>query len=81
MAGSVKCCQSVELPWRTIMALVNAAKVMVIAASPTHTPVREAGELSSTERKFPIPGGSALQPPTPDDGVFGPREDSICGGS
>ncbi len=54
------------------MALVNAAKVMVIAASPTHTPVRDAGELSSTERNFPNPGGIALQPPTPDDGVFGP---------
>ena len=45
------------------MALVKAAKVMVIAASPTQTPVLEAGELSSTARKLPLPGIRLPFPP------------------
>src|SRR5579862_2736394 len=81
MEGSVKCCQSFEPPWRTIIALVKAANVMVMAARPTHTPVRDAGELSSTERSPPVTGGRARHPPLPDDGRSVLRGDSIRGGS
>jgi hypothetical protein len=62
----VKCCQSYAEPWRTIIALVKAAKVMTIAAMPTHTPVREAGELSSTRVWPPVVGRP--NPPPPEDG-------------
>jgi hypothetical protein len=68
MGGNVKCRQSVELPWHTIIALVKAAKVMVIAAKPTQIPVREAGELSSTERSFPVEGGRSRHLPPCDGG-------------
>jgi hypothetical protein len=40
--GKAKCRQSIAEPCRTTMALVNAAKVMLMAATPTQTPVREA---------------------------------------
>jgi hypothetical protein len=47
------------------MALVKAAKVIVIAAIATQMPVLDAGELSSTARKFPlVGGGKSCHPPS-----------------
>ena len=68
MDGRAKCCQSYEEPSRTIIALVKAAKVIVMAAIPTQTPVWEAGELSSI---FVLPpaDGTPDRPP-PDDESF-----------
>ena len=63
MDGSVKCCQSYEEPSRTIIALVKAAKVIVMAAMPAQTPVREAGELSSIFVLPPADGTPDRPPP------------------
>jgi hypothetical protein len=41
--GSEMCRQSVEAPWRTIMALVNAANDMLMAAIPTQMALLGAG--------------------------------------
>jgi len=65
-------------PWRTTMALVKAAKVMVIAAIPTHTPVLEAGELSSTARELPLAG---IKLPFPPELSAPRRVEPIFGGS
>src|SRR5436853_3044206 len=57
MIGNAKCRQSFPDPWRTIIALVNAAKVMVIAASATQMPVLEAVDSRATRRRaLPEPG-------------------------
>ena len=74
--GKVKCCQSVDPPYRTIMALVKAANVIVIAAKPTQIPVRDAGEVSSTDRARNVSGGKSCHPPCP-----GGVRESILGGS
>src|SRR5271167_3212344 len=66
MGGKVKCRQSSEEPWRTTIALVKAAKVIVIAASATQMPVLEAGELSSTAGKLPVEGVRPCHPPSSD---------------
>ena len=50
------------------MALVKAAKVMTMDAIPTQTPVRDAGELSSTRIRPARPGRRDHPPPEEDGG-------------
>jgi hypothetical protein len=52
-----------------IIALVKAAKVIVMAAIATQTPVREAGELSSTF-SLPPTDGRPAHPPPEDEGFI-----------
>src|SRR6266849_2941999 len=74
------CCKG-AVPWRTIMALVKAAKLMVMAAKPTQMPVLAGGgEESLTRRKSPLAGTRFLQPPFPEPWL-GKRSGSIFGGS
>src|SRR6266404_9496020 len=79
--GKVKCRQSDAPPWRTIRALVKAAKLMVMAAKPTQMPVLAGGgEESLTRRKSPSAGTRFRQPPFPEPWL-GKRSASIFGGS
>src|ERR1700733_8848800 len=81
MEGRLKCCQSGEAPWRTIRALVKAAKVMVMAARPTQMPVLAGGgEESFTRRKSPLVGARFCPPPLPEPRL-GRWSSSIFGGS
>ncbi|MGC1202253.1 MAG: hypothetical protein WA879_11950, partial [Candidatus Acidiferrales bacterium] len=54
--GSWKCCQSVLAPSRTIMALVKAANVIEIAATPIQTPVSDRSGLGAVTVPGPPPG-------------------------
>src|SRR5229473_6555899 len=79
--GKVKCRQSDAPPWRTIRALVKAAKLMVMAAKATQMPVLAGGgEESLTLRKSPLAGTIFRQPPLPEPWL-GRRSCSIFGGS
>src|SRR5271166_6289123 len=60
------CRQSVDEPWRTISALVNAAKDMQIAAIPTQMALLEAGgEYCCATRGSPLAGTRFCPPPPP----------------
>jgi hypothetical protein len=84
MEGRLMCRQSVDEPWRTISALVNAANDMLIAAIPTQIALLDGGgENSSTALKFPSAGTKSCQPPLPVcrvSGRLGSRRTSGFGG-
>src|SRR5580658_32310 len=74
-------CTRGAVPWRTINALVKAAKVMVMAARPTQMPVLAGGgEESLTRRNSPSAGARFRRPPLPEPWL-GERSRSIFGGS
>ena len=79
------CRQSVDAPWRTIRALVNAANDMAIAAMATQIALLDGGgEYSSTPSKFPSAGTRFRQPPLPEFPVWdrdGRRRTSVSRGS
>jgi len=60
------CRQSKEAPWRTINALVKAAKDMQIAAMPTQIALEDgAGENWSTALRLPSAGMKSCPPELP----------------
>src|ERR1700674_711923 len=79
------CRQSVDEPWRTIKALVNAANDIVIAAIPTQIALLDGGgEYSWTPSKFPSGGAKFRQPPLPEFPASpraGRRRTLVLGGS
>src|ERR1035441_6126841 len=84
MRGRARCRQSSADPWRTIRALVRAAKLIAIDASTTQMPVEAGGgEESFTAGNLPSAGTMFRQPALPElpVGRGGSRRSSIFGGS